>query len=283
MSRRILVTGATGLLGRAIVHRLRGAADVVPLARADLDITDGTAVEGRIRAEHPDVIINCASDNDVDGAETQPLRALEVNAFAVRELARAADDAGATLVHYSSDFVFDGTTTRPYREEDEPNPQSVYAASKLLGEWFAIEARRAFVLRVESLFGAAPGETGRRGSLETIADAIAHGREVPVFTDRTVSPTYVRDIVWATEALLQRDTAPGLYHCVNTGAATWFEIALEMGRLLGREPRLKPVTLKDVTLRAPRPAYCALDNGRLRARGIVMPSWQDAIARHLGG
>lgn len=280
MPGRILVTGATGLLGRAIVQSLRGEADLVPLTRADLDITDGAAVEGRIRAERPDVIINCAADNDVDGAETQPLRALEINAFAVRELVRAADGVGATLVHYSSDFVFDGTAVRPYREDDEPNPQSVYAASKLLGEWFAIEARRAFVLRVESLFGQAASE-GRRGSLERIVEGIEDGREVPVFTDRTVSPTYVHDIARVTRALLRADAAPGVYHCVNTGAATWFEIALEIGRLLGLQPRLKPITLNDVTLRAPRPAFCALDNSRLRALGIEMPTWQDAIARHL--
>jgi dTDP-4-dehydrorhamnose reductase len=211
------------------------------------------------------------------------LRALEVNAFAVRELARAADGVGATLIHYSSDFVFDGTTSRPYREEDEPNPQSVYAASKLLGEWFALEARRGFVLRVESLFGSAAGGPARRGSLETIAAGIGRGIEVPVFTDRTVSPAYVIDVAWATQALLRTDAAPGVYHCVNAGAATWFDIALEIGRLLGREPRLRPVTLKDVTLRAPRPVFCALDNGRLRALGISMPTWQDAVARHLRG
>jgi dTDP-4-dehydrorhamnose reductase len=283
MPPRILVTGAAGLLGHTIVHSLGGEADVVPLTRADLDITDLAAVEARIGAERPDVIINCAADNNVDGAETQPLRALEVNAFAVRELARAADGVGATLIHYSSDFVFDGTTSRPYREADEPNPQSVYAASKLLGEWFALEARRGFVLRVESLFGSAAGGPARRGSLETIAAGIGRGIEVPVFTDRTVSPAYVIDVAWATQALLRTDAAPGVYHCVNAGAATWFDIALEIGRLLGREPRLRPVTLKDVTLRAPRPVFCALDNGRLRALGISMPTWQDAVARHLRG
>jgi dTDP-4-dehydrorhamnose reductase len=207
------------------------------------------------------------------------VRALEVNAFAVRELARAADRIGAVFVHYGSDFVFDGTASRPYVEDDEPNPQSVYAASKLLGEWFALEAQRGFVLRVESLFGARG--SGRRSSLDTIVAGIQAGASVPVFTDRTVSPAYVFDIAAATHALIQGSAAAGLYHCVNTGACSWIDIATEAARLLGREPRLAPITLESVALRASRPKFSALDNTKLRALGIVMPTWQDALARHL--
>ena len=282
MAPTVLVTGAEGLLGTAIVEAFQPSARVIALGRRQLDLTDDDAVEERLRRERPDVIINCAADNDVDGAETQPLRALALNAFAVRELARAADEVGATLVHYSSDFVFDGTASRPYVETDEPNPQGVYAASKLLGEWFALETRRGFVLRVESLFGARQEGAPGRGSLDRIVAGIEGGQETPVFTDRTVSPSYVVDLAAATRALLASEATPGLYHCVNSGAATWYAVAEEIARLLGREPRLKPVTLGDVTLRAPRPVYCALDNGRLRTAGVPMPTWQDALARYLG-
>ena len=282
MAPTVLVTGAEGLLGTAIVEAFQPSARVVALGRRQLDLTDDNAVDERLRRERPDVIINCAADNDVDGAETQPLRALALNAFAVRELARAADEIGATLVHYSSDFVFDGTTSRPYVEDDEPNPQGVYAASKLLGEWFALEARRAFVLRVESLFGALGAGRPGRSSLDRIVEGIREGREVPVFTDRTVTPSYVVDLAAATRALLASDAAPGLYHCVNSGATTWAAIATEVARLLGREPRLNAITLGAVTLRAPRPLYSALDNSRLRAAGVPMPTWQNALARYLG-
>ena len=128
---------------------------------------------------------------------TTAAAALEVNAFGVRSLAQAAARIDATLVHYGTDFVFDGTASEPYREDDAPNPQSVYAASKLLGDWFA-QGARAYVLRVESLFGGeapAPGAGGRRlgGSLDRIADALLEGREVRAFVDRVVSPSHVED------------------------------------------------------------------------------------------
>jgi len=276
---KVLITGASGRLARAILEVFSRDADPVGVTLAELDITDDTAVRARIEYERPGVIINCAAYNNVDGAEKEPVVALEVNAFAVRGLARAADAAGAALVHYSTDFVFDGTASRPYTEDDEPNPQSVYAASKLLGEWFALEAQRAFVLRVESLFGA-PSDGGP-SSLDTIVAGIEAGGDVPVFVDRTVSPAYVYDVAEATHALLRSGAASGLYHCVNAGACGWHDVAAEIARLLGRDARIRPITLKGQALRAARPVYSALDTPRLRAAGIVMPTWQNALARYL--
>lgn len=277
----MVVTGAAGRLARAIRDEFARDAVVVPLTRADLDVTDGGAVKARMAAERPDVIINCAGDNDVDGAEDRPVRALEANAFAVRALARAADEAGAALVQFSSDFVFDGTTSRPYTEADEPNPRSVYAASKLLGEWFALEARRSIVLRVESLFGPAGAVAGRGGSLDRIVDGIEAGDEVPVFVDRTVTPAYAVDVASATRQVLERGAPGGLYHCVNVGACTWHDVAIEVARLLGRTPRLRAITLDGLTLRASRPRFSALDPSKLRAAGIPMPTLSDALSRYL--
>ena len=149
-------------------------------------------------------------------------------------------------MHYSTDFVFDGETDRPYVESDRPNPRGVYAASKLLGDWFAADAPRAYVLRVESLFGDPGAGATRRGSLGTIVERIRRGDEVPVFVDRTVSPSYTADIARATRAVLERQLPTGIYHCVNEGFATWAEIAGEAARLLGvsleddaADPRLR--------------------------------------------
>jgi dTDP-4-dehydrorhamnose reductase len=277
---RVVVTGAAGQLG-TVMTRTFADWQVVGLTRADVDVTDPAAVARVISDAKPDVIINCAAYNDVDGAEDAPETALAVNAFAVRSLARAADDCGAILVHYGTDFVFAGTTSAPYRETDEPGPRSTYAASKLLGEWFGLDAARGYVLRVESLFGCEAGWRGRRGTLDSLVAALEQGREVSVFTDRVVSPSYLEDVAAATLHLMKTSAAAGLYHCVNSGHGTWHEVAAEAARLLGVIPRFQPVTMAEVPLRAERPRFCALDNSKLAAAGFHMPPWQDAVRRWL--
>jgi dTDP-4-dehydrorhamnose reductase len=278
---RVLVTGKQGLLGSAIVREFSAAADVIALGHDELDVSNQGAVTATFSDTKPDVVINCAAYNNVDRAEDHPSDALEVNAFGALALARASSERSIPLVHYSSDFVFDGEKNSPYTEEDAPNPRGAYAASKLLGDWFALEAPRSWVLRVESLFGTrAPG--GKRlGSLGTILESIRRGDAVPVFTDRTVSPSYTADVARATRELLERGAAPGLYHCVNSGAVTWAQVATEAARLMGFPLRMQPLTLETARLKARRPRYCALSNAKLAGIGIVMPTWQDALARYL--
>lgn len=277
---KILVVGAAGRLGSALARGCSGWADVTAAARGDLDVRDRRAVTDLVARLRPDVVVNGAAWTDVDGAEDEPAEALAVNAFAVRGLAAAARSAGAALVHFSTDFVFDGAGDRPYREEDPPNPQSVYARSKLLGERFAREAPRHYVLRVESLFGWPPGEP-RRTSVDRLIDAIAEGREAPVFVDRVVSPSYRDDVAAAAGRLIAAGAAPGLYHCVNSGSCTFEELAIEVGRQLGVEPRLRRLRMADAGLRAKRPLRSALANARIAAAGAPMPGWQDAVARCL--
>jgi dTDP-4-dehydrorhamnose reductase len=160
-------------------------------------------------------------------------------------------------------------------------PRSVYSASKLVGDWFALEATRAYVLRVESLFGTPAGWTGRRGTLDAMVEGLQLGREIPVFTDRIVSPSYILDIAAATRHLVDTAAAGGIYHCVNSGHGTWREVAEEAARQLGVEPRLRGITMAELRLKARRPLYCAMATGKLAAAGYAMPSWQDALARWL--
>ena len=220
---RVFITGAAGQLGSAIVGQFRDCDLVRPTSR-ELDITDGAALRRAVLDAAPDLIVNCAAYNNVDGAEDRPQDAFALNSFAVRTLARAAEDTGATLVHYGSDFIFDGTASAPYDESAQPAPRSKYGASKLLGEWFALEAPRAFVLRVESLFGTPGSFAGRRGSMDGIIKGLEEGREIPVFTDRVITPGYVVDIAAATRHLVQSPAAPGVYHCTNAGATRWTDI-----------------------------------------------------------
>jgi dTDP-4-dehydrorhamnose reductase len=276
---RVLVTGASGQLGAVVVAQLvAGGHEVTPAARADLDIRSHADVMRAVTTLRPHVVVNCAAYNDVDGAEDRYQTAFDVNAFAVRSLARAAQTAGAVLVHYSTDFVFDGESARPYTEDDRPRPQSVYASSKFLGECFARDAGRYYVLRVESLFGG----PAARSSIDRIIDSLAAGRPARAFVDRVVSPSYVEDVSRATLALVAHDASPGVYHCVNSGYATWFTLARHLAGRLGVDAGLVAgVSVADIALRASRPRFAALDNTRIVAAGAVMPSWQDAVERHL--
>ncbi len=137
------------------------------------------------------------------------------------------------------------------------------------------------MLRVESLFGTPRGWVGRRGTLDAMLDGLQHGREVPVFTDRIVSPAYIVDIAAATRHLVETAAAPGLYHCVNSGHGSWREVAEEAARQLGVEPRLRLLTMAEVTMKARRPQYCALSNRKLAQAGFAMPSWRDGLERWL--
>jgi len=281
---RIALVGAEGQLGAAVArecHAGPGNNVVVEITHSMLDVTSDEAVRDVLGRAKPDAIVNCTAFNDVDGAEDRPVEALNLNAFAVRALARAAAACGCALVHYSTDFVFDGTASQPYLETDAPNPRGAYAASKLMGEWFAADAPRAYVLRVESLFGSVKGARPSKGSVASILKSIQTGSEARVFEDRTISPTYVFDAAVATRRLLEMSAPPGVYHCVNSGSCTWLELARELARLLTVEPKLVPVRMADAKLKAQRPMYCALSNAKLAALGISMPSWTDAIARYV--
>ena len=280
---RVLVTGRRGLLGGATVSDFARdpSFEVLALDRQALDITDASAVERAVESHRPDLIVNCAVFNGVDRAEDEAEHALAVNAFGPQALARAAATTGAILVHYSSDFVFDGETDRPYTEDDRPNPRSVYGASKLLGDWFALEYPRAYVLRVESVFGPPAADPSRRGSLATIVDRIQDGAEVPVFVDRVISPAYTADITRATRTLVASAAPFGLYHCVNSGRGTWLQIAEHVAAVLDKPLRTRPMTLATAGLKARRPRYCALSNDKLQGAGIPMPSWEDAVREFL--
>ena len=274
----VLVVGAAGQLGQALSAQWAMAHTVTRWTRDEADLRQHRALRDRVRELAPAVIVNCAAYNNVDQAEQDQLTAFDVNALVVGTLARAAADVGAVFFTYSTDFVFAGTASEPYTENDRPEPQSVYAQSKLVGEWLAADAPKHYVLRVESLFGGPK----RRSSIDRIANAVRSGESAPVFVDRVVSPSFVADVVDASTHLLRSEAPYGVYHCVNSGHATWFEVGREIARLLGKPAStLKPIGVNDVVLPAPRPQFAALDNGKLAAAGFRMPAWQDAIARYL--
>jgi dTDP-4-dehydrorhamnose reductase len=292
----VAVIGARGLLGAAMVVEWRDAGHTVrALTRDKMDVTDCQQVRRVIAEVAPDVVINCTAYNRVDDAEGEPTTALAVNTWAVRSLAEAAAGAGAVFVHYSTDFVFDGRADRPYTEDDAPNPQSAYGMSKLMGEWFGVRraprssgapkttrrlygAPNTYVLRVESLFGG----HAARSSLDTMLRNMREGTPVTAFADRTVSPSYVPDVARATRALVEQQAPGGTYHCVNSDMATWLDVAHYLRDLAGLpDAEVRGVPSASVNLRARRPQFAAMSNAKLTSLGIPMPTWQDAVRRHL--
>ncbi len=212
-------------------------------------------------------------------AEWQPLEALYTNAFAVGTLANLAREFGSTLVHFSSDFVFDGEASVPYTEEDETHPLSVYGMSKCLGEIAATIAPHHYVLRLSSLYGGAQ----RRSFIDRIATALQSIQPLSVFTDRYVSPSFAPDVVSATLALLDAGAPAGVYHCGSANYCSWCEVALEVARLLGTSAAcLRWVHFVTGGQGAHRPRFCALSAAKLSRIGGNPRPWKDALAEHLG-
>jgi dTDP-4-dehydrorhamnose reductase len=275
MGLRIVVLGAGGQLGQVLLRELhKGGHEVAALTRAALDVTQRLAALDRIAKLKPEVVVN-ATVLGVDASEEDPRAALAVNAFAVRTLADVARSSGAALVHFSSDYVFDGTATAPYRETDRPNPVSIYGATKLLGELYAQGAPRWYVLRVESLFGI----PGGKGTIDRMIAEARQGRTITSFYDRKVSPVHVDDVAAATRRLVEKKAANGVYHCVNSGFTTWHELALEIVRLAGSASNVIPASLERSGLRVSRPLFSALSNEKLANAGIDLPPWQAALER----
>lgn len=281
VSMRVVVTGAAGRLGAVMARELAAAGhQVTALTRAELDIRHAQPVQLVMRMMRPDVIVNCSAYNAVDAAERDPAAALAVNAHGPAALAAAACDIGARLVHYSTDFVFDGRASEPYSEDAPASPLSVYGASKLEGEQEVRRLPEHYILRVASLFGGA-SHTSQRSTIDYFAESLVDGTAVRAATDRTVSPSHVDDVVRVTRGLIEEHAPYGTYHCVASGATTWYEVAHEIARQLGVHGPVYAITANDVPGAAPRPRFCALSNQKLIDLGVDMPTWKVAIARHL--
>jgi dTDP-4-dehydrorhamnose reductase len=273
-----LVTGSRGQLGRALEAACAGRGiTFVGADLPELDVTDAAAVCALVARTAPTAIVNCAAFTAVDAAEAHEAEALAVNGSAVETLASAADRAGATLVQLSTDYVFDGTAERPYREDDPPAPRSAYGRTKLAGELAAARAARHLIVRTAWLIGA-----GGQNFVEAIRRQLAGGaKTLRVVDDQTGSPTYAADLAEAVLDLLARG-ATGTVHAVNEGRATWCGFARAIVASLGANAEIVPITTADAARAAPRPAFSVLDTDRLAAvLGRRLPDWRDALTRCL--
>lgn len=279
---RIALLGAAGQLGRDLCPRLPG--EVVPLSRAELDLSRPDGIPALLASVRPAVFINCAAYNFVDRAESEPDAAFAVNARGVGDLARACASAGVKFVHFSTDYVFGLSPgrDRPFAEDDPPVPVSVYGLSKLEGETRArAAAPDSLVVRTCGLYGRW-GSGGKGGNfVETMLRLAREGKPLRVVNDQTCTPSYTADVADATAALI-RCGASGLFHVTNGGACTWYEFAAELFRVAGVKPSLTPITSAQYGAAAQRPAYSVLSNAKLAASGISAPQhWRAALAAYL--
>jgi len=278
MHRPLLVTGSYGQLGRAVVAAAAGRGMTVEGRDLDtLDITDGAAVGRWIGASRPRAVVNCAAYTAVDDCETHEADATMINATAVGHLADACNDVGAALIQISTDYVFDGNGSRPYREDDAVAPASAYGRTKLLGERAARSAAHHLIIRTAWLYG-----HGGHHFVGAIRRQIDDGRRcLRVVADQIGSPTFCGDLAVALIDLIGAD-ASGTVHAVNDGATSWHGFATEIARALGADVEVVPVSTDEFPRPAPRPAYSVLDTGRLASlTGRRLPPWQDALARYL--
>jgi dTDP-4-dehydrorhamnose reductase len=254
MKRRILITGAGGLLGGYLARQELATHDVLALDHAELDISDSSAVEQAVNQFRPHAVINCAALSNVDRCELEPDLAFKVNGEAPGNLARACRKVGAELVHVSTDYVFDGRKTTPYTIEDEPNPISLYGKSKLAGEQAVREnLERSYIVRPARIFG-----VGGRNFASLIVARIKNPEPIRAITDEIGSPTYASDLAERIMKILSIGQL-GIYHVTNCGECSWYEFTLEVLRVLGKDDvsveRMSGVDLKRP---AKRPGYTVM-------------------------
>jgi dTDP-4-dehydrorhamnose reductase len=269
------VVGASGQLGQALV-RVLGPRVVWSGGREALDVTDAAAVASLVSTVGPDVVFNASAYNQVDLAESEPAAAFAANASGPHSLARACAASGALLVHVSTDYVFDGTASRPYVEHDAPRPLGVYGASKLAGEFLACSAP-SLVVRTSGVLGA-HGSRGKGGSfVERILARARSGQPLRVVSDQTFAPTFASDLAVALVALVDAG-ARGLYHVTNEGACTWHELAVASLEQAGLSVPVEAISTPSLSLAARRPAFSVLDGSRYRALGLApLPPWREAL------
>jgi len=276
----ILLIGSDGQLGTDILNVFgsKNKMSVKGLTIKDLDITDTAKTKKIIETNKPEVVINTAAYHNVPECEKNPEKSFLVNTIAVKNLANICRSFNIKLVHFSTDYVFDGLKKKPYTEEDVPNPLNVYAVSKLAGEFFVKQLANYYVIRVASLFGSA-GCLGKGGTnfIESILKLSETNEKLQVTANITSSPTYTFDAANALFEMLKDNYPPGLYHLTNSGYCTWYEFAQEIFKLSNMKVKLEPREEQEEQAGVRRPLFSALRSKKI----IPMRPWQEALKHYL--
>lgn len=275
---KTLVFGAGGQVARALMSAAPSAADIVGLTHDQCDIADRAQIDRAIAAAQPDLVFNAAAYTAVDAAETDAERAFAINGSAVGWMAQAAGEIGAKFVHISTDFVFDGRASIPYRVTDQPNPLSVYGRSKLAGEQASLRMPSTLVVRTAWVYA-----TRGRNFVHTMLRLMATGREVRVVSDQVGAPTFAGSLAESLWRLAQAD-AKGILHVTDNGVASWYDFAVAIAEeavalgLLPTLPMVSPIFTEDYPTAAVRPSYSVLDT---RGAGAPVVHWRVNLRRML--
>ncbi|MGJ5816903.1 dTDP-4-dehydrorhamnose reductase [Paludibaculum fermentans] len=283
MQKKVAIFGCAGQLGVELMREFseRGA-KVTGWERSHVDITSAPAVEEAVASVDPEIVINAAAYNMVDVAENEPYAAFQANGLAVRNLALASRQCGAQLVHFSTDYVFDGTSDRPYVETDATHPLGAYAVSKLAGELYAqAYLANPLVIRTSGVFGPGGLRTARGNFIELMLRMAREGKTIRVVEDHVASPTYAPALASRTADMVAKGI-DGVIHCGGGAPISWYHYAELIFREAGLQPELKPTTEREYRTPARRPKFSPLSNAKMESLGIEpMPSLDVAVRSYL--
>ena len=275
---KIVITGARGQLGTELINQLKyiEGIDVIPTDRDELNIIDINSVNEFLLNNKPNVVINCAAHTAVDLCETDVENAYKINAVGPRNLAIVCEKIGAKLVQVSTDYVFDGNGTRPYREDDKTCPNSIYGTSKLMGENFVREfCSRYFIVRTAWLYGEG------NNFVRTMLKLAETNKELNVVNDQFGSPTSTVDLAKAIIDLMTTEHS-GVYHGTCEGQCSWYDLAKKIFEIKNIDIKVNPVTSEEFKRPAPRPAYSVLDNFMLKLVGLnSFRNWEESLKEYL--
>ncbi|MDP4001231.1 MAG: dTDP-4-dehydrorhamnose reductase [bacterium] len=276
---KVLILGSRGNLGPEMVEVF---SDEKPTAfdKDELDITDEESVMGVITRLKPELVINCAAYNLVDKAEGEGRQIAEdINGTAVGFLAKACNKAGATLVHFSSNYVFDGKKTEGYNEDDTPKPVSVYGRSKLIGEIeLQKNTEKYYLVRTAWLYGKqGKSEKSKKNFVDTMLAFAENGQKIECVEDQFGQPTFTKDLAQTVKALVKEQKPYGIYHLTNAGEASWHSWAAEIFKIKSLKPDLTPTSFADFERPAKRPQYGILNNTKY----LELRPWTEALKEYL--
>jgi len=279
MAKKILILGSSGMLGHDLVQVFSDY-EVTAWDREDLDITNEDQVQEKIIDLKPDIVINAAAYTDVDGAQEDETTAMQVNGEAPGFLAKACNKIGAILVHFSTEYVFEGTSKDGYAEKDKTKPLNVYGESKLAGEVLVQSYHnKYYIIRSSWLYGKAPQRGKPRGLnfVETMLKIASERREINVVNDQIGRPTYTKDLAEKTKQIIEEVKHFGIYHVTNEGECSWYEFAQEIFKIKNIDVKVNPIKSEEYPLPTPRPQYSILNN----TKANQLRSWQDALKDYL--